>query len=61
VFLLHALYNNFRDTILYSHDELTVVKVYDALTAKEKMRQMVNSKDVASSSGKALNVCGRTE
>jgi hypothetical protein len=36
--------------------------VYEALTVKEKMRQMVNSEDVASSSsGEALNVCGRIE
>jgi hypothetical protein len=35
--LLYSLptsYSNFRDTILYSHDELTVSKVYEALTAK---------------------------
>ena len=36
-------FNNFRDIILYSHDTLTVSEVYEALTAKEKMRQMVNS------------------
>jgi hypothetical protein len=40
---------------------LTIAKVYEALTVKEKMRQMVNSEDVASSSGEALNVCGRIE
>jgi hypothetical protein len=58
---LPASYNNFRDTILYSHDELTMVKVYEAFTGKEKVRQMVNSKDVTDSSGKALNVYGLTE
>jgi hypothetical protein len=31
-------YINFQDTILYSHDELTMVEMYEALTAKEKMR-----------------------
>jgi hypothetical protein len=38
-----------------------MAEVYEALTTKEKMRQMVNSKDVASSSGEALNVRGHTE
>jgi hypothetical protein len=36
-----------------------VAEAYEALTVKEKMRQMVNSEDVAGSSGKALYVCGR--
>jgi hypothetical protein len=58
---LPASYNNFRDIILYSHDELTVAKVYEALTTKEKMREMVNSEDATGSSGEALNVRGRTE
>jgi hypothetical protein len=58
---LPASHNNFRDTILCSHDTLTVAEVYEALTAKEKMRQMVNSKDVGGSSGEGLNVCDRTE
>jgi hypothetical protein len=58
---LPASYNNFQDTILYSHDELIVVKVYEALTAKEKMRQMVNSEDAAGLSGEALNVRVRSE
>jgi hypothetical protein len=58
---LPASYNNFQDTILYSHVELIVAKVYEALAAKEKMRQMVNSEDAASSSGEALNIWGRTE
>jgi hypothetical protein len=38
-----------------------VAEVYEALTAKEKMRQMVNLEDAAGSSGEALYVCGRTE
>jgi hypothetical protein len=58
---LPASFSNFRDTILYSHDTLTVAKMYEALTAKEKMRQMVNSEDVGGSSGEALNVRGRTK
>jgi hypothetical protein len=58
---LPTSYINFRDTILYSHNELTVAEVYEALTTKEKMRQMVNSEDATSSSGEALNVHGRTE
>jgi hypothetical protein len=58
---LPASFSNFRDTILYSHDTLTVAEMYEALTAKEKMRQMVNSEDVGGSSGEALNVRGRTK
>jgi hypothetical protein len=58
---LPASFRNFRATILYSHGTLTVAEVYEALTAKEKMRQMVNSKDAAGSSGEALYVRGRTE
>jgi hypothetical protein len=38
---LPSLYANFRDTILYSRDTLTLKKVYDALHAKEKMKKMV--------------------
>jgi hypothetical protein len=38
-----------------------VAEVYEALAAKEKMRQMFNSEDAASSSGEALNIWGRTE
>ena len=58
---LPVSFSNFRDTMLYSYDTLTVVKVYEALTAKEKMKQMVNSEDSAGSRGEALNVRGRTE
>jgi hypothetical protein len=58
---LPALFSNFRDTILYSCDTLTIAKVYEALTAKEKMRHMVNSEDAVGSSGEALYVCGRSE
>jgi hypothetical protein len=38
-----------------------VAKVYEAFTAKEKMRQMVNSEDDVASIGEALNAHGRTE
>jgi hypothetical protein len=58
---LPTSYNNFRDTILYSHDELTMAEVYEALTPKENMRQMVNSEDDVGSSEEALNVRGCTE
>ncbi len=58
---LPASFSNFRDTILYSRDTLTVAEVYEALTVKEKMRQMVNSEDAAGSSGEALYVRGRTD
>ena len=33
---LPVSFSNFRDTMLYSHDTLTVAEVYEALTAKEK-------------------------
>ena len=52
-------YSNFRDTFLYSHDTLTVNEVYNALHAKEKMKQMVSS-EAASSDGEGLVVRGRT-
>jgi hypothetical protein len=54
-------FSNFQDTILYSRDTLTVAEVYEDLTMKEKMRQMVNSEDVADSSGEALYVRGRSD
>nr|CAD41912.2 OSJNBa0033G05.13 [Oryza sativa Japonica Group] len=40
---LPSSYANFRDTILYSRDTLTLKEVYDALHAKEKMKKMVPS------------------
>jgi hypothetical protein len=40
---LPALFSNFRDTILYSHGTLIINKISQALTVKEKMRQMVYS------------------
>ena len=37
-------FTNFRDTILYSCDTLTLDKVYDALFTKKKMHLVVGSK-----------------
>ena len=31
----------FGDTILYSHDTLTLNEVYEALFSKEKMKQLI--------------------
>lgn len=42
---LPSSFSNFRDTILYSRDTLTLHEVYEALHAKEKMKQMVSSKN----------------
>ena len=56
---LPGSYANFRDTILYSHDTLTMNDVYEALQAKEKMKQMVSSEG-STSNGEALSVHGRT-
>ena len=59
---LPSSYTNFRDTILYSRDTLTLNEVYEALHSKEKMKQMV-SHDGSSSSSQAegLSVRGRTK
>ncbi len=57
---LPSSFANFRDTILYSRDELTVSEVYEALQQKEKMKNMVHSEE-SSSKGEALQVRGRTE
>jgi hypothetical protein len=40
---LPSSYSNFRDTILYSRDTLTLNEVYEALHAKEKMKEMVSA------------------
>src|SRR5207244_7709898 len=53
-------YLNFRDTILYSHDTLTLSEVYEALHAKEKMKLMVSSES-SNVHGEALQVRGRSE
>jgi len=51
---------NFRDTLLYSHDSLTLDEVSEALHAKGKMKQMVPSEG-STSKGEALSVRGRTK
>nr|GFB48752.1 retrotransposon protein, putative, Ty1-copia subclass [Tanacetum cinerariifolium] len=55
---LPSSYSNFRDTILYSRDTLTLQEVYEALHAKEKMKDMVSSEG-SSSRGESLMVRGR--
>ncbi|GJW03442.1 retrotransposon protein, putative, ty1-copia subclass [Tanacetum coccineum] len=55
---LPSPYSNFRDTILYSHDTLTLQEVYEALHAKEKMKDMVSTEG-SSSKGESLMVRGR--
>src|SRR5438128_901247 len=57
---LPPLYSNFRDTILYSYDTLTLSEVYEALHAKEKMKLMVSSES-SNMHGEALQVRGRSE
>jgi hypothetical protein len=57
---LPSSFSNFRDTILYSRDELTVAEVYESLQQKEKMKDMLQS-DESSSKGEALQVRGRPE
>jgi hypothetical protein len=57
---LTSSFANFRDTILYSRGTLTVNEVYEALQAKEKMKQIVSSEGSASN-GEALSVRGRTQ
>src|SRR6266498_3143283 len=53
-------YSNFRYTILYSHDTLTLSEVYEALHAKEKLKLMVSSES-SNVHGEALQVRGRSE
>ena len=57
---LPSSFANFRDTILYSRDDLTLAEVYEALQQKEKMKSLVQSGE-ASSRGEALQVRGRSE
>ncbi|WVZ96478.1 hypothetical protein U9M48_042111, partial [Paspalum notatum var. saurae] len=57
---LPSSFANFRDTILYSRDTLTLDDVCEALQAKEKMKQMVSS-DGSASNGEALAARGQTE
>ncbi|KAK1649736.1 hypothetical protein QYE76_067541 [Lolium multiflorum] len=58
--LLPNSFANFRDTLLYSRDELTLVEVYEALQQREKMKSMVHAEG-SSSKAEALQVRGRTE
>lgn len=57
---LPSFYTNFRDSILYSHDSLTLNEVLEALRQKEKMKSMMQT-DGSSSKAEALQVRGRTE
>ncbi|CAD6202432.1 unnamed protein product [Miscanthus lutarioriparius] len=57
---LPSSFSNFRDTLLYNHDTLTLDEVSEALHAKEKMKLMVSSEGSASK-GEALSVRGRTD
>jgi hypothetical protein len=57
---LPSSFANFRDTILYSRDELTLSEVYEALQQKEKMKDLLKSED-SSSKGEALQVRGRPD
>jgi len=52
-------YSNIRDTILYSHDSLTLNEVYYVLYSKEKMKQMVFDDRSNSSQAQGLFVRGR--
>jgi hypothetical protein len=56
---LSSYFANFRDTLLYSHDTITLDEVSEALHAKEKMKQMV-SYEGSTFNGEALSVRGRT-
>jgi hypothetical protein len=55
---LPSSYSNFRDTILYSRDTLTLNEVFEALQAKEKMKRMV-SPESSNSQAEGLFVRGR--
>jgi hypothetical protein len=57
---LPSSFASFRDTILLSHDELTISDVYEELQSRAKMKGMVHS-DGPSSKGDALQVRGRPE
>ncbi|KAG8472960.1 hypothetical protein CXB51_035039 [Gossypium anomalum] len=51
-------YSTFRDTILYSHESLTVDEVYDSLTSYDKIKHLVVKPD---SQGEGLIVRGRQD
>nr|AAT44282.1 putative polyprotein [Oryza sativa Japonica Group] len=57
---LPSSYANFRGTILYSRDTLTLKEVYDAFHAKEKMKKMVTSEG-SNSQAEGLVVRGRQQ
>ena len=57
---LPSSYTNFRDSILYSRDTLTLNEVYEALHSKEKMKLMVSGDGPSSSQAEGLSVRGRT-
>ena len=57
---LPSCFTNFRDTLLYSHNTLTLDEVCEALQAKKKMKQMVSSEG-STSNGEALSIRGRTQ
>ena len=48
---LPSSYSNFRDTILYSHDTLTLNEVYEALHAKEKVKEIVSASSSSQAKG----------
>ena len=54
-------YTNFRDTILYSRDTLTLNEVDEALNSKEKLKLMVPHDGSSSSQAEGLSVRGRTK
>ena len=51
-------YATFRDTILYSHDTLTLNEVYEALFSKETMKQLIVGPEAQ---GDSLLVHGRLQ
>ncbi|CAD6341186.1 unnamed protein product [Miscanthus lutarioriparius] len=57
---LPSSFANFRDTLLYSHDTLTLDEFSEALHAKEKMKEMVSCEG-SPSNGEVLSVRRRTE
>ena len=57
---LHSSFANFRDTLLHSRDQLTIGEVYGSPQQKERMKDMLQSKE-SSSKGEALQVRGGPE
>ena len=52
---LLALYATFKDTILYSHDTLTLIEFCEAMFYTKKMRQLVIGPEAQGDSMFALN------